>query len=183
MTRSITIRSLIAAVAVALVLGIGAQAASAVTVPSSSGYPGTATYPRSVGGSVNSMTGRLGTAARVVYESPSYRNYDQYVCVTPRLWLLYNYSNGSQAWGLQSQRTDCRWIPAAYSSVQLPAAIFDNLTPMLGYSVDVVVTWKFSNGSVIGQRTYDYNAVGDYICATTRCSVGNSRVGAWVMFG
>lgn len=180
-TRTATkIRALAAAVVVLTVLGIGAQAASAYTTTPSGASPGTATVPVTNASYASYASGTLTTNARTIYESPGYRNYDQYVCLTARLWKLN--APRPQSWSKVNERRECAWIPAASSAVNIRGTNFPGLIPYFGYSVDIDITWQLSNGALLGRRNYDYNATGDYRCLTAKCYPGNSSVGAWVMF-
>ncbi len=180
-TRTATkIRALAAAVVVLTVLGIGAQAASAYTTSASGASPGTATVPVTDAAYVSYVTGRITTNARTVYESPGYRNYDQYVCLTARLWRLN--APRPQSWSKVNERRECAWIRAASSAVNIRGTNFSDLAPYFGYSVDIDITWQLSNGALLGRRNYDYNAVGDYRCLTTKCFKDTSTVGAFIMF-
>ena len=99
------IRALAASVIMIVVLGLAAQSASAATT-TGNGSPGTATIPQTTGRYVGyAQGGTIETGARTVYESPGYRNYDQYVCLTARLWKLNNHNPG-QSWSRQNQRSE-----------------------------------------------------------------------------
>lgn len=177
-----TLKALTAGLLVAILLGVGAQAASAYTVVGSSGSPGTVSTPYADASYASYASGTIATNARTAYESPGYRNYDQYVCITARLWKLNNYGAGSQAWAKANETRRCAWIRAAASSVGIGGTNFTGLVPYFGYGVDFAVTWQLSNGTVIGRRTYDYTATGDYRCLTGKCYKDNSTIGAFVMF-
>jgi len=154
----------------------GGTTASAYTVTGSSGSPGAASVPRTVGtGTYPNATIVAGN--RTVTESPAYARYDQWVCVTPRLWTL----QGTQ-WKLLVQRSSCGWIPAASSSVALLGVTFTGMRTITPYGVDVVVTWRLANNALVGQRTYDYNASSDYACSGAACSVLDSPQGAYMFF-
>ena len=120
---------------------------------------------------------------RTVYESPSFRAYDQYVCVTPRLWTI-QYGTFPK-WVQTNSSRSCAWIAGAASSVNVNGADF-SAVPYNGYSVDILVTWQLANGQQIGSQVYDYNVANDYRCnvASPRCVIGTTGWGggAYVQF-
>ena len=169
------------AAACLVVAGAGALAestpASAYT-STSTGSPGTTTTPFTYGTWGPMSTGKITVPYRTVYESAAYRNYDQTVCVTPRLWSIKMASFGSPAsWVFQNKVTNCATIPAASTAAVVNGVDFTNPLFYTGYSVDVVVTWSLSNGAVIGTRTYDYSHANDYRCTNAGCSIGTTNWG------
>ena len=157
----------------AMLLG-GASAASAVTVTAQSGYPGTANLVATYGASTGFGSAKITVPWRNVTESTKYANYDQYVCVRPRL-----YESSGARWIQSETKLNCAWILARSTSVNVSGADFTDVFGMntFIYSVDVVVTWQLSNGAVIGSRTYDYNVTGDYRCSTAHCKIANTTWG------
>ena len=162
--KSMNALRVISSVALAAVsLAVAASPAAAFTV-TSSGSPGVTTTPFTYGdyGSWSSVDGSTITApARTVYESSFYSSYDQYVCVTPRLWT---FKTGQLSWSYDLGLTNCAWIRGASTSALVQGAVFSKLMPYTGFSVDIKVTWQFANGAPIGTKYYDYNTVNDYRC-------------------
>lgn len=114
---------------------------------------------------------------RTVTEEPRYRNHDQYVCVTTRLFKLKN-GPYRQSWVYEREATNCAWIPAARSSVVVQGQRFTNLLPTQGYRIDVHFSWRLSNGYVLGTSWVDYDRAVDYRCMTPpRCTPLETSVG------
>jgi len=162
----------LAVIAVFAALLAGAGPASAYTL-SSYGYPGSTSTPATWASWTSYGTGQVLVPWRQVTESPRYANYAQYVCVQA------NYEEASGGgWIDADSQTHCAWIPAASTSANVNGAVFDAMGfNSFIYSVNVVVTWRLSNGALVGQRTYDYNALGDYRCSTAHCRVGMTTWG------
>jgi hypothetical protein len=170
--RSLVLAGILMAM-LSMLLG-GASSASAVTISAQSGYPGSATLVATYGASTGFASAKITVPWRNVTESTKYANYDQYVCVRPRLFE----SSGGR-WIQSATASNCAWIPARSTSVNVAGADFTNVFGLntFIYSVDVQVTWQLSNGAVIGSRTYDYNATGDYRCSTVHCKIANTTWG------
>ena len=168
-------------VALMLALATSVSKAAAYTIISS-GYPGAVGAPATQAYSTSYGTGALLTPDRSISESAAYARSDQYVCVTMNLVS----ASGTPYWMQENAVRNCAWIRAAYSSTTVRGAWFNDLLGMnlAIYSVNVVVTWQLSNGSVIGKRTLDYNQPGDYQCQTAYCAVKMTMWGggAYVTF-
>lgn len=176
------LRSLIGSATLAVAfIATSAASASAVTITGGSGSPGYAYIPNTTA-QYGAYDSTITAPARTVGESPAYARSDQKVCVTPRLWFLSSSRSGAQTWNFDSQMTNCAWIRAAATSATVNGVTFSGTIPYTGYSVDVVITWQLTNGSVIGRRTYDYSSTADYQCLTFKCFKGTSTIGAWIDF-
>jgi hypothetical protein len=165
-------------------LTLAVAPAGALTVSKNVGSPGKVINPRTAGAWIDQNRNVMVAGGRTVSESPKYANRIQYVCVTPRLWLLLNNNGGPQTWSRDAQLTQCRSISAAARSVALGGVAFGELVPYFAYKTDVVVTWRLTNrsGKVIGQRIFNYNLRADYECQSSGCRIGTSRIGAYMMF-
>jgi hypothetical protein len=120
---------------------------------------------------------KLASPYRTVTEASSYRNYDQYVCVTTRLFRLKN-GPYQQSWVYERQATNCAWIRAAQSSVVVQGQGFTNLLLTQAYRIDVRFSWQLSNGYVLGTSWVDYDRAADYRCMTPpRCTPIDTSVG------
>lgn len=166
--RRVVFSGLMAVVALAAV-----GSASAYTT-TQTGAPGVTTTPFTYGDWNYTTPSKITVPWRTAYKAPAYPNHDQYVCVKPRLWKAQ-----SRSWVFASSSSSCGWIRGAAQSVNLNGIDFVDPVPYAAYSVDVVVTWQFSNGVTIGTRTYDYNAVNDYRCldAYPHCSISDTGWG------
>ncbi len=103
--RSLVLAGILMAM-LSMLLG-GASAASAVTISAQSGYPGSATLVATHGASTGFASAKITVPWRNVTESTKYANYDQYVCVRPRLFE----SSGGR-WIQSATASNCAWIPA-----------------------------------------------------------------------
>jgi hypothetical protein len=151
------------------------NAASAYTQVNAGGYPGAVGTPR-IYGSWTGMGGNVATFPyRTVTESKRYAAYDQYVCV--KMQLVY--SSDGQPWMDFGTHTNCAWIKAAATSAIVNGVNFTGLMGLNSfiYSGNVQITWRLSTGRLIGYRTLDYNATGDYGCTTINCRVGMTTWG------
>jgi hypothetical protein len=158
-----------------------AAPAGAYTITVSKGAPGKASTPVVYG--TYGGNGSLITApARRVTESRRYARYDQWVCVTPRLYHGYTPDWGSPDWVLDAKATNCAWIPARARYVDVPGVDFTSPVPIFAYGVTVTVTWSLSDGTVVGKRVYDYDQSADYLCQNGGCYTGDGVLGGFVMF-
>jgi hypothetical protein len=180
------IRGVIGSVALAaLVLGSSASSTLAYSW-STTGSSGSATL-YNANGYYDPYNPLILAPLQTVKESPAYARYDQTVCVTHRLWRLE--SNGSQWWAHQGESdvTNCKLIRASDTSASFEAVAFsprygDTIIPYYGYSIDEVISWRLSNGSVVATLAVDYNLASDYICRTFKCATGTSTVGGFIRF-
>ena len=152
----------------------GASSASAYQVVNSTGYPGAAATPLTYAAWTGFATGSVTVPYRAVTESKPYAAYNQYVCVTAQL-----VEASGAGWIESSSSRSCAWIMAAATQVNVNGAAFTGLMGLntLIYAVNVQITWQLSNGALIGTRTYDYNAAGDYRCTTIHCKVATTTWG------
>lgn len=170
----------IAVIAGAVAMAFGASASGYSL--SGTGSPGGTTTPFTYA-NYGAWGSTITVPWRTVYESPAFRAYDQYVCMTPRLWTIQQ--GTSPRWVQTSSSRSCAWIRGSASAVNVNGADFSVL-PYNGHSVDILVTWQLSNGQQIGSQVYDYNVVNDYRCGvvTSKCIIGTTTWGggAYVMF-
>ena len=174
--------ALLAAV-VALVAALALSAPASSYSVKSTGSAGTTSTPFTFG-TYGAWGSKITVPYRTVHESPAFRGFDQYVCVTPRLWTIRQ--GMFPKWVQSAAKTNCAWIRAASSSVSVDGADFTSIIPYSGYSVDIRVTWQLANGRTIGTRTYDYNVRNDYRCTDghSKCILGTTNWGggAFLMF-
>lgn len=156
-------------------IGVGSGTASAYSQVGATGYPGSVSTPFIWGSWDFNAGNSVLFPWRTVTESTAYARYDQYVCV--QMDLVY--SSASKYWVNYASRTNCAWIPAAATSVNVNGTQYTGLPGLNSfiYAGNVKVTWRLSNGAVIGTRTLDYNATGDYRCSTINCFVGMTTWG------
>jgi hypothetical protein len=171
---------LVTVIAAALAMAFSTSASSYSLT--NTGSPGATTTPFTYA-TYGAWGSTITVPWRTVYESPSYRAYDQYVCVTPRLWSI-QYGTPAR-WVKADSRTNCQWIRGSASAVNVNGADFAAV-PLFGYSVDVQVTWQLSNGQQIASQVYDYNVTNDYRCTvvTPKCIIAMTTWGggAYLMF-
>lgn len=172
---------LVAVAAVTLLTSLGivrAPVADALTAYPS-GSPGTAQLVQSVMGSSNGVryiTGGQGT----VYRSSAYSTSNQYICSQTRFWELRNNAGGTSTWyQIGTGPLYCGWAKPTQTGVTVPASYLWDPTYSIGYSVDVVTTWRLSTTAApYGKRVYDYDRTADYACWVTDCKVGFNTNGA-----
>jgi hypothetical protein len=141
------------------------------------GSVGAMTTPRIVGTTIDSMTGSVVFPSRTIWKSPSYRNYNQWVCV--RYEVVYA-AAGTASWQRWAIRRDCGWISGSQTAINFPAVQFQALTNPWMFAGNVTVTWQLSNGYNAGTKVLDYNQTGDYLC--TNCWVASSySLGAYLL--
>lgn len=190
-------RSLGVAIAFAAIVMLLPARAEAVTTHRS-GQPGTAQIPWVVLEGPHLLNGTsylqyaIISGARRVNESAAYRNINQYVCVTHRLWVYVpetftgtGYRPAAWSSSPIQQRTACGWILAAQTSISDLGAYFDlgGSLPRSDYGVDVNIVWRRSpSGSVLGSATYDYASTTDYRCTYHPCTASDdgNGLGAYV---
>jgi len=170
-------------VVVASVTAATGSAASAKSW-SQTGAPGQVAVTPTV--TADGAARRLTVHASAVGEAPGYAAYDQYVCLTSRLWqIVYSpaWSPPRPFWQQVSSYRRCGWIPAAGTAITDAGNSFA-AGYQKGYAVTMEVTWQLANGATIGTKTVQHNAVGDYRCVNGNCTVNNTNWGggAFVFF-
>jgi hypothetical protein len=170
-------------VAAASVTAATASAASAKSW-SQSGAPGqVAVTPTAT---ADGAARRLIVNASVVGEAPGYAAYDQYVCLTSRLWqIVYSpaFSPPRPFWQQVGSYRRCGWIAAAGTAITDWGNSFA-AGYQKGYAVTMDITWQLANGATIGSKTVQYNAASDYRCVNGNCTVNTTNWGggAFVFF-
>jgi hypothetical protein len=186
------VRIVRAAILVGFVIAMlaGSTAAYAVGVQTTGGwYPGSTTVPKASldpGDGWGITEAYLSSNARTIYESPAYARYDQYVCIVHRVWKYVpawmNHDGGH--WTIVGNSgTQCGWIRAANTSIWDGGYSFPIQTDTLDQklTVDVVVTWRLANGSLLGSKNYAYNTLADYHC-NVPCGYGYEGAIAYLTF-
>ena len=161
---------------------VAAAPAGAVTTTVSKGVPGKAARPPVYGTYGANGNAVITVPWRRVTESRRYARYDQWVCVTPRLYHAYTPDWGTPDWVLDAKSTSCAWIAAGARYADIDGVDFTGPIGLFGYGVDVAVTWSLSDGTVIGKRVYDYDQQSDYVCQSGGCYTGDGVLGGFVMF-
>lgn len=182
MNRTSNIRRTVTVLAAITVMAIGSVAiapSAGAFQASGSGTTGSTTIALRAQALAGWEGGTLSSPFRTVTESSLYRNYDQYVCVTTRLFILKN-GPYAQSWSYQRQATSCAWIPAAASYTSIAGQAFTGLLPTQAYSIDVTMTWRLSNGYTLGTMNVDYDRAADYQCLNNRCTAITTSVGGGV---
>ena len=190
MTGSIARRvraSLVASLTLVVVLLLGTLSAEAVT-RTQKGSPGGQEIPTAWGVTTSDVFAPyVFQHAFDVYRSPSYSNYAQTICVTQRWWQKDLTSPYNPAY-FYTSRTKCFTAQPGQYVVIPQWAVGAHIG--YGYSADMKVTWKLSNGYVIGSRYVDYDQTGtvDYGCVdnftprTCREGYDQSNNVGWVGF-
>jgi hypothetical protein len=178
-----TTRCVVAVTFAAIVVaGLGAPPAEAKSwyVSGRPGEIATSAYA-----TANGATRRIVVHPTTAGAAPAYTGYWQKVCITKRLWQIVFTAAGSGGqpfWKQVASSQACAWVTGngmTYDdAVSFPAGY------QKGYSVSIDVTWRLSNGYLIGSKTVDFDAVRDYRCVNGNCTTGvtNWGGGAFVLF-
>jgi hypothetical protein len=96
---------------------------------------------------------------------------------------LYKFGAGYyERWGLEAQHNlGCYRVPRGY---RLDASVWNySAQPYVGYSVNVVVSWRAATGRRLARATYDYDdATSDYVCQTIKCTTLYGKGGVAEIF-
>ena len=165
---AVTLAVLVAAVSL---LGLGASPAAAQSWSTTGTAGQIAVSPVTADGARRHIV----VNASVAGKSPLYANYDQYVCVTKRLWQV-DYNPGR--WTHVNAQTTCAWVRGAGTMTDWGARFSAGYGK--GYAVTMDITWQLPNGYLIGTKHAGFNSPQDYRCINGNCVLGWTNWGGGV---
>ncbi len=194
-TRSARLFRVAVPVVVLVVSGLVASTANAYSL-TSKGSPGSASTPKAIVSGPRHWTdsngilhidmndGYFTQPGRTVWESPKYPSSWQKVCVSYRFYgyeqAVYSYFPLTYVdrWTLVAWLNKCGWISPSNTSVKFSGAEYavPDMPYYNGYAVGARVTWQLQDGTLIGNKFYDYDNWEDYSCQVT-CLGGTTGAG------
>ena len=166
----------VAIVAVAgAVAGVSTGTAAAYSV-TNSGCPGGIQVPRTNGYNYGGYPS-FDFPQRFAWRSSCYSAYTQVISVRYRLW---GYVRGT-GWVERSSVTRTATVAPGPEGAWIMG--LSGASPAADISAGVTVEWRLTNGYLIGSQYVNYNAIGDYRCATGGCGIySDPTMGAYIHF-
>lgn len=165
----------VAIVAVAgSVAGVSTGTAEAYSVTNSN-CPGGIQVPRTNG--YNGGAPSFEFPQRFAWRSPCYSSYTQVISVH---YLLWGYVSGT-GWVKQVSTTRTATVSPGFEGAWIMGQ--SGSARSADISAGVLVEWRLTNGALIGSQYVNYNALGDYRCATGGCGIySDPTMGAFIHF-